>query len=225
MTTQQITVELHSHTYHSTDSLMSPSRLLEICVQKGIDRIAITDHNAIGGALQAAAIDRERVIIAEETQTTKGELLGHFMVEEIPGGLSPEETITRLRDQGAFISVSHPFDHTRSGSWKEEDLRQILPLVDAVESFNARTWSDHPNTRARQVALEVDLLQTAGSDAHIPYELGRTLLKMPPFHDVDTFRAALAEAEILGHRSTPLVHLSSRYATWRKKMGWTPPAP
>lgn len=225
MTIQQVTVELHSHTYHSTDSLLSPARLLEICDRKGIDHIAITDHNSTAGAFQAAAIDGERVIIGEEIKTTKGELLGYFLQEEIPPGLSPEDTISRLRDQGAFISVSHPFDHTRSGSWAEDDLRQILPLVDAIETYNARTWTDDPNTRALTLALETNLLQTAGSDAHIPYEVGRTLLRMPAFDNVETFRVALAEAEILGRRSTPLVHFSSRYATWRKKMGWTPPAP
>lgn len=222
-TMQQLTVELHSHTYHSTDSLLSPERLLDICVRKGIDRIAITDHNTTAGAFQAAVLDPERVIIGEEIKTTKGELLGYFLQEEIPPGLTPEETISRLRDQGAFISVSHPFDHTRSGSWAEEDLHRILPHVDAIETYNARTWSDHPNRVALEFALKAGILQTAGSDSHAPSEVGQTVIKMPIFHDVETFRTALTAAEILGRRSCPLVHLYSRYATWRKRLGWTPP--
>lgn len=222
-TMPRLTVELHSHTYHSTDSLLSPAHLLSICVREGIDRIAITDHNTTAGAFQAASLDPERVIIGEEIKTTKGELLGYFLQEEIPAGLTPEETISRLRDQGAFISVSHPFDHTRSGSWAEEDLRQILPLVDAIETYNARTWSDRPNVAALEFALDARLLQTAGSDAHSPSEVGQTVLKMPVFHDVETFRTSIAKAEILGRRSCPLVHLYSRYATWRKRLGWTPP--
>lgn len=220
---RRLTVELHCHTYHSTDSLLSPERLLDICVREGIDRIAITDHNTTAGAFQAAALDPERVIIGEEIKTTQGELLGYFLQEEIPPGLTPEETITRMRDQGAFISVSHPFDHTRSGSWAEDDLRRILPLVDAIETYNSRTWSDRPNMAALEFALEADLLQTAGSDAHAPSEVGQTVVKMPVFHDAVTFRTSLAGAEILGRRSCPLVHLHSRYATWRKRLGWTPP--
>lgn len=220
---QRLTVELHSHTYHSTDSLLSPDRLLAICVHKGIDRIAITDHNTTAGAFQAAASDPERVIIGEEIKTTKGELLGYFLQEEIPPELTPEDTISRLRDQGAFISVSHPFDHTRSGSWMVEDLRRILPLVDAIETYNARTWSDRPNRSALELALSAGLLRTGGSDSHAAYEVGRTVVKMSLFHDAESFRKALAEAEILGRRSCPLVHLYSRYATWRKRLGWTPP--
>ncbi|HUS84376.1 MAG TPA: PHP-associated domain-containing protein [Anaerolineales bacterium] len=222
-TMQRLTVELHSHTYHSTDSLLSPERLLDICVRKGIDRIAITDHNTTAGAFQAAALDPERVIIGEEIKTTKGELLGYFLQEEIPQGFSPQETISMLRDQRAFISVSHPFDHTRSGSWAEEDLRRILEQVDAIETYNARTWSDRPNRTAREFALDAGLLQTAGSDSHAPAEVGQTVVKMPVFHEVETFRTALSEAEILGRRSCPVVHLYSRYATWRKLLGWTPP--
>jgi predicted metal-dependent phosphoesterase TrpH len=214
-----ITVELHCHTCFSKDSLMLPARLLEVGSQRGIDRIAITDHNEFDGALKCAQIAPERVIVGEE----EGELLAYFLEERVPPNLSPEETITRLRDQGAVISVAHPYDSIRGGSWSESYLERILPLVDAIEVFNARTWSSGPNEKAARAAQKYNLLRTAGSDAHAYSEVGRTLLRLPDFDDAESFRIALASAEIIQKRSSPLVHFFSRYATLRKSLGWSSP--
>jgi predicted metal-dependent phosphoesterase TrpH len=217
-----LTVELHCHTYYSKDCLLDPTRVLEVCRKKGIDRVAITDHNTIDGALSASQVDPERVIIGEEIMTSRGELLGYFMKENIPPNLSPRETITRLRAQDAFISVSHPFDSMRSGSWQEESLREILDLVDAIEVFNARSWTNAANTKALTLAQEQGVLATAGSDAHASIEVGRTVLTLPVFHDRESFRSALSRAQIHPRRSSFLVHFFSRYATVRKALGWTP---
>ncbi len=211
-----ITVDLHCHTVHSPDSLIRPVRLLEICERKGIERLAITDHNTIEGALEAAALDPTRFIVGEEIKTTEGELLGYFMQERIPPRLSPEETIGRLRDQGAFISVAHPLDPLRGGAWSEVNLRRILPLVDALEVFNARTLGSAPNDRAKALAEEAGLLGTAGSDAHGYVEVGRAGLRLPAFEDAVTMKEALNNAEVVGRLSSPFVHLISRYAVWRK---------
>ncbi len=218
------TVEFHCHTYRSADSLVLPGALLAACRQRGIDRVAITDHNRLGGAQEAAGIDPARVILGEEIMTTQGELLAFFLREEIPAGLTPMECIRELRRQDAFISVSHPFDTTRHGSWRPDDLEQILPLVDALEVFNARTLSDAPNRRAADLAQRAHLLGTSGSDAHTTLELGRAAMELAPFEDAAGLRHALATARIRRRLSSPLVHLASRYAVWRKRMGWRPPA-
>ena len=115
-------MEFHCHTIYSKDSLTPPQRLAEACRRKGIDRVVITDHNTIAGAKIAQAADPERVIVGEEIMTTRGEILAAFVTTEIPALLTPGETIERLREQGAFISVSHPFDAWRKGGWEEEDL-------------------------------------------------------------------------------------------------------
>jgi predicted metal-dependent phosphoesterase TrpH len=214
-----IAVELHCHTYHSKDSLMLPARMLEICRRKGLDRIAITDHNTIDGALEAQSLAPERVIVGEEIMTERGELLGYFLNETIPPGLSPQETIERLRDQGAVISVSHPFDSVRKGSWEEPDLREILPFVDAIETFNARVWSRGANERAQALADEIGIPGTVGSDAHAYLELGRAYLRMTEFEGPAEMRAALHTAEVAARRSSPLVHFLSRYASLRKRWG------
>ena len=217
-------VELHCHTYHSKDSLASPRALLEVCRRRGIDRLAITDHNVFAGALEAASLDPERFILGEEIMTTEGELLGYFMSEEIPPGLSPEETIDRLRRQGAVISVAHPYDYSRRGAWREEVLRPLLPRLDALEAFNARTYGGRPNERAAALARAAGLPGLAGSDAHAPFEIGRGLTRLEPFADADGFRRSLRTAELVTRHSAAWVHLVSRYAVLRKKLGWRPPS-
>jgi predicted metal-dependent phosphoesterase TrpH len=216
-------VELHCHTYHSGDSLMLPEAILRVCKRRGIDRVAVTDHNSIAGALEAAQLDPERVIVGEEILTTEGEILGYFMQEEIPAGLPPQEVVQRLKDQGAVISVSHPFDLTRGCRWNPGTLKGLLPVLDALEVFNARCWSDEPNHKAAAFAAEGGKPGTAGSDAHFPAEVGRAYITMSAFDDAKSFRAALAGAQVVGRRSFPLVHLLSRYAVIRKSLGWSPP--
>lgn len=195
---------------------MQPARLIEVCRQRGIGRLAITDHNSIQGAREAAALDPQLIIVGEEIQTTKGELLGYFLQEEIPHGLPPEEAIARLRQQGAFISVSHPCDRFRKGAWARDALERILPLVDALEVFNARTMMVADNHAAERIAADAGLLATAGSDAHAYVEVGRSGMLAPPFEDAAGLRDALAQAQIVRRLSPPWVHLLSSYARWRK---------
>lgn len=222
--THRWTVELHCHTHFSSDGLMRPEKLVEVAARRGIDRVAITDHNTTAGALEAARVDPQRVIVGEEIFTTRGELLAFFVTEEVPQGLTPREAIERLRRQGAVISVSHPFDRTRAGAWEPEDLQDILGLVDALEVFNARTLGDGPNRRAAALAASAGLPGTAGSDAHAYAELGRAVLKMEPFADAAGMRASLRTAEVRARRSPAAVHLLSRYASWRWRLGWRPQA-
>ena len=155
--------------------------------------------------------------------TSAGELLAAFVEEKIPPRLPPLEAIARLRDQGAFISVSHPFDVMRKGHWELSDLEQIVPLVDAIETFNARCFSAEHNHQAQAFAQDKDILGTAGSDAHAAFELGKAQMILPEFHDADSLRLALAQVQFQVSMSAPWVHFTSRYATLRKKLGlWMP---
>src|SRR5512138_2884174 len=174
-------VEFHCHTNASKDSLTTPAELVAACRRKGIDRVVVTDHNTTAGARVAQALDPERVIVGEEIMTTHGEILASFVSEEIPNGLSPREAIRRLKDQGAFISVSHPFDRRRKGHWEEKDLLEILPQVDAVEVYNSRCMQPHFNDLARQFAEKHNIPGTVGSDAHAAFELGRSLMLLETF--------------------------------------------
>ncbi|HSB01763.1 MAG TPA: PHP-associated domain-containing protein [Anaerolineales bacterium] len=210
-------VEFHCHTDASKDSLTSPGELVEACRRKGIDRVVVTDHNTIAGARAAQALDPERVIVGEEIMTTRGEILAAFVSEEIPKGLTPQETIRRLRAQGAFISVSHPFDSFRSGGWHEPHLLEILPLVDAIEVYNSRCMLPRFNRAARRFAEKYRVAGTVGSDAHTAYELGRSLLLLEPFDGSEGLRDVIRTGGRKVKWSPPWFHFSSRYATIRKK--------
>jgi hypothetical protein len=212
-------IELHAHTWYSEDSLLRPRTLIEVARRRGLDKIAITDHNTLRGAREAYTLDPERVIIGEEIMTSRGELLAFFVQEEIPAGLSPQETIRRLREQGAVISVSHPFDRLRKGHWRLPDLLEILPLVDALEGFNARCLRASDNDQAQALAREHGLPITVGSDAHAALEIGRARLILPSFDSAGDFRRALAQARPQARLSPAWVHLLSRYAVWRKRLG------
>ena len=205
-------VELHCHTRASHDSLVHVDRYLERCKKLGIEKIAITDHNEIKAALAAKALAPDKVIVGEEIQTSRGELLGYFMTEWIPPGLDPYETIDRLRDQGAFISIPHPFDPFRSKDWEQGDLKALVPYVDAVETFNARCMGNKPNLEAAFFAVEHDLLMTVGSDAHTLDELGAATLVMRDFDDSESFKASLPSAEQMTEHTPFYTHFFSTYA-------------
>jgi len=213
-----IRVELHCHTDASGDSLLSISTLLKTCERKKIDKIAITDHNTIRNALLAYQLAPNRVIIGEEILTRQGELLAFFVTQEIPAGLDAMEAILELRKQGAFISVSHPFDHYRKGYWRETDLIKIADEVDAIEVFNARCIRNQHNHQARTFAENYHLLGTVGSDAHSAVEVGRAYHRMANFDNAEQFRHALLNSETCTRLSSPLVHLFSRFAKWKKTL-------
>ena len=212
-----ITLEFHCHTNASKDSLTKPEDLILMARKKGLDRLVITDHNSIAGARAAQALDPELIIVGEEIMTTKGEILAAFVSEEIPAGLTPQETIRRLKEQGAFISVSHPYDTHRKGGWKEIDLLEIVPHVDAIEVFNSRCMDPHFNHQARAFAEKYDLPGTVGSDAHGAFEVATSVLVLDPFQGPDEMRKVIRQAKVKTKLSPWWVHLVSRYAAMKKR--------
>jgi predicted metal-dependent phosphoesterase TrpH len=215
-------VDLHTHTLWSKDCLISFKTILRLCEKRGLARIAITDHNTADGALAMQRLAPDVVIAGEEIMTTKGEILAYFVRESVPAGLSPDETIRRLRDQGAVISVSHPFDRLRKGAWLESDLLEIADRVDAIEVFNARCLFPADNQRAAHFAAQRGLVGTAGSDAHTAIEYGRACVQMQPFSGAESFLNALRSARLVTQLSPAYVHMGSTAAKWIKKLGLRP---
>ena len=213
-----ISTEFHCHTYASKDSLTRPVDLISTARRKGIDRVIVTDHNSIAGAREAQSIDPELIIVGEEIMTTKGEILAAFVMEEIPANLTPQRTIQLLREQGAFISVSHPFDELRKGGWMETDLLEILPLVDAIEVYNSRCMLPRFNRRAGLFALMNNVAGTVGSDAHAAFEVGRSLMLLDQFTGPDEMRKIIRKGIPKVKWSPPWFHLTSRYASMMKKL-------
>jgi predicted metal-dependent phosphoesterase TrpH len=210
-----ISIDFHCHSNTSPDSLADIKKLVTTARARGLTRLVITDHNSIVGALEAKALDPDLIVVGEEIKTTRGEILAAFVKELIPRGLSPLETIGRLREQGAFISISHPFD-LRSGAWVLADLLDITHFVDAIEVFNSRCIKKDANHLALNYARQYNLPGIAGSDAHSAFELGNARLMLPPFKGPDGLRNVIREGKVLGRRAPFWVHLLSRYAQFRK---------
>jgi len=212
-----VKAEFHCHTCHSKDSQLSIKDLLITCQSKDLQRVVITDYNNIQGAVEANALDPHRFIVGEEIMTQQGELLGYFLIEPVPAGLSPMETIKILRSQEAFISVSHPFDAFRSGHWAPDNLMNIAPYIDAIEVYNSRCLFRRFNTQAKNFAQEHALLGTVGSDSHYAGEVGSATLSLPDFNDAASLKAALLVAQPHLKLSSPWVHFYSRQAAWQIK--------
>jgi predicted metal-dependent phosphoesterase TrpH len=210
-------VDFHSHTHYSPDSIASVDAVLRSAHDHLLGRLVITDHNSIKGALEAAKLEPDFVIVGEEIQTTYGEFLVAFVKEEIPAHLDPFKVLELLKAQDAFISISHPMDMLRSG-WPLEVLEEIAPYVDAIETANARVLKPSTNQQAAVFACEHKLPATAGSDAHHPYEIGRMALDLPEFSGSEGLRKVIGQGKVVGSISPAWVHLFSTQAKITKRL-------
>jgi predicted metal-dependent phosphoesterase TrpH len=213
-----VRADLHSHTHWSSDCSTPYKAIVAACQRRGIDVLAITDHNRIEGALELAEQKLPiQIVVGEEVRTTEGEIIGLFLRDWIPPRLSPEETIAEIKRQGGVVYVPHPFDAIRRGVILPQTLERIASSIDAVEVLNARLHAMERNQRAVQFADERKLLKGAGSDAHTAYEIGRAGVEMPAFTDAASFKEALRRATVFGRPSHPIVHAASSWAKVRKR--------
>ncbi len=216
-------LDLHVHTLYSSDSLLTLSEIAEVLRRRGVDGLAVLDHNTIDGALAL----RERapfvVIVGEEIRTTEGEIAGLFLERQIPPGLSPEETIAAIREQGGIVYVPHPLDRLRRSALGRESLERIIKQVDALEVFNARDLVPQNTALARRIAEAHGLAMGAGSDAHVAYEIGRGYVEIESFDGPSSFLAALRRGVATGTRTTPLIHgLTTLTKLYRRLAGKLP---
>jgi predicted metal-dependent phosphoesterase TrpH len=211
--------DLHVHTCYSVDGSLSPETIVGLCQERGIDALAITDHNTIAGALAVREIAPFPVIVGQEISSSDGELLGFFLEEEVPRGLSAAETIAQIKQQGGLAGVPHPFDRMRGERLARKVLDEVAGELDFVEGFNGRVTLAADNHRAREFARRHCLPCTAGSDAHCKHELGRAYVKMPSVDgSKGQFVAQLAQARIAGGVSPFWVHFFSIYRRLRNRM-------
>jgi predicted metal-dependent phosphoesterase TrpH len=195
-----VRVDLHSHTMFSGDSTTTPDEIAVAVADTGIDVLCITDHHAVEGAVRLAHDLPCRVVVGEEVRSTHGEIIGLFLSEHVPAGLSPEDTAGRIRSQGGLVYVPHPFDPMRRNLRPEAlDALVAAGLVDAIEGFNAKTSLRSLNARAVQYAARHGVPVGAGSDAHVPDAIGAAFCEMVDFDGPTSFLAALHDADLVGH--------------------------
>jgi hypothetical protein len=206
-----IAVDLHLHTSWSHDCTIPVVDLLDHAAEIGLGAIAVTDHNAFGGALEAVELARGRplaVIPGEEVKTDgQGEVIGLFLEEEIPRGMSFADTIAAIREQGGLVYLPHPFDRLHAIP-DPATLHRHLPEIDVFEVFNARLLRESFNDEALRFAHKYRLLQGAGSDAHVLQGVGTGALRMRRFEGPEEFLLSLRTAEVL-RRPKSLAYLQS----------------
>ena len=212
-------VDLHLHTHFSHDSGAPSKSIVARCIKTGLNCIAVTDHNTIKGALEVRSVAPFQVITGEEIRSTVGDIIGLFLEEEIPKGLTPLETVQAIRDQGGLVSVPHPFDRLRSSSIKYDALQEILPFVDIMEAFNAHDLFRSDNEKAAAYARVHDLLTAAVSDSHTPLELGRTYVEVPEFDgSAEGFKKALTEATLVPRKAHHILRLTMMYTKMKRAL-------
>jgi predicted metal-dependent phosphoesterase TrpH len=206
-----ILADLHMHTSRSHDCGMEVDDVLEQAEAEELGAIAVTDHNVFAGALEAVELARGRelvVIPGEEVKTkAQGEIIGLFLREEIPRGMSFAETIAAIKEQGGLVYLPHPFDRLHHIP-DSATLHRHLAEIDVFEVYNARLLFENYNDEALRFATKYNLTMGAGSDAHVLQGIGTGALRMRAFDGPEEFLLSLRTAQVL-RRPKSLVYLQS----------------
>ena len=212
-------IDLHMHTWGSWDCTSDPERVLAAARARGVQRIAITDHNRLHVALEMAARYPDQVIPGEEVKTAEGiDVIGLYLHTEIPKGTPAADTCRMIREQGGIAYLPHPYAKGKGGSGRYAD--QLAPLCEVVEVFNARLHPGRLNEPAPDLAARHGCLWGAGSDAHTVGEVAGAWVEVPAHPNTAAgLRAALAHGRVHGTTASNLVHLAS---TWAKVRKWLP---
>lgn len=204
---KRIDVDLHMHTDHSWDCATPVEVLLDTARAQGLGAIAVTEHNEISGALEAAekaAAYGVKVIVGEEVKTaSQGEVIGLFITEKIERGMTLQETVAEIKRQGGLVYVPHPFDRMHSVP-DYEHLLAIVDDIDLIEIYNPRVAIGSFNEEAERFAAKYRILAGAGSDSHVAQGLGSVRVRMPDFDGPQEFLEALRSAEIITKPSSLL---------------------
>jgi predicted metal-dependent phosphoesterase TrpH len=201
-----ILADLHMHTNHSHDCATDSEALLDHCIAQGLGAVAITDHNEVSGALEAAALGKPiTVIVGEEVKTSQGEVTGLFLRERIEPGMTMDETIAAIQDQGGLVYMPHPFDRMHTIP-DPATLLRVLDSIDIFEVYNSRLLFDAFNDDAMRFAAKYNLIQAAGSDAHVLQGIGTALNQIPAFDGPEEFLLAMRQNQIV-RRPKSLLYL------------------
>ncbi|MBM4240935.1 MAG: PHP domain-containing protein [Euryarchaeota archaeon] len=198
-------IDPHIHSIYSGDATGTPRGIIKRSRKIGLDAIAIADHNTTKGltvALKESKGFNDFIIIpAIEISTKKGHLVVLGVTEDIKPGLSPEETIEIIRNQGGIAIAPHPFVRYREGL-----CDNVLTLdVDAIETLNSRYIFGYSNWRAKKLAAKRNLPEIGCSDAHFIGAIGSCVTKVEADFSVESILEGILKGEtnVFGDR-TPL---------------------
>ena len=213
-----IRLDLHNHTRGSWDCLSDPENLLLRAQARGIQRIAITDHNHLGVALAMHEKYPDQIIPGEEVKTREGiDLIGLFIQREIPKGTGARDACELIREDGGIVYLPHPYAPGKGGGGRHAEA--LAPFVDVVEVFNARLHPRRWNGPAEELARSHGKLRGAGSDAHTLREVGGAWVEVPAHENrPGELLEALATGKVQGRTAPLWIHLASTWAKVRKSL-------
>lgn len=198
-------LDLHIHSKYSFDSYLDPEKIIHVAKKKGLDGIAITDHNTIKGGLKALKYksDGLTIIIGSEITTEKGDILGLFLNEEIKSN-DFLEVVDKIKEQNGIAVLAHPYKHVNI----LDD--NIISKVNALEGFNARVKSS--NEKIKYLSLKHKFPVTAGSDAHFYFEIGRGVTMLNNINEFEDIKKAIinGNTKIYGETSPQYVSMGSK---------------
>jgi len=207
----KVYVDLHVHTRYSRCSNLHPRDVAAVAQKRGLTAVAVTDHNTIEGAQAVRSLAGQlKVITAEEIRTRQGEIIGYFLRERIPPGLSVRETIAEIRRQEGLVSVPHPFDRLRSSRLEKCALEEIAGHIDMIEVFNARDIITARDEDLLGLILQQGAVPVAASDAHLKTEIGRAYVIMDDFRTPGEFLASLKCGRTVARKSPFWVHIATK---------------
>lgn len=221
-------IDLHCHSEASADCstplVLFPAR----CRERGVWVQAITDHNQIWGAQKLQEIVEEEkikkagfpltVIVGEEVSTTHGEMIGLFLKEKVPPGLSPKETVAAIKEQGGLALLPHGFDPLKRWRLQPMALETVADQIDIVETFNARISHLRWNQAAVDWSKLHHLPMSAGSDAHTLADIGSAWVEVPVqrIQNPQDLLAALQSGVPVGEWTHPV--LAFAYKLWDRSL-------
>jgi len=211
-------IDFHVHSCYSKDSAMSNEEIIKSCKDRGINCIALTDHDELAGALEMEKSGLFRVIAGEEVKTADGEIIGLFLKEKIRAGLSAEETVKEIKTQDGLVYIPHPFSKWRRTKLKLSALEKIKNDIDIMEVFNSRNFFRTDNLKAEEYALENNITMAVGSDSHITCELGSCYVEVEDFSSPSDLLTVLKHGHRVTNLSSAFVHFGSAFVRIRKNL-------
>jgi predicted metal-dependent phosphoesterase TrpH len=213
----QLKIDLHVHTFYSYDSLITPKELVFYAKKRGLDGVAITDHDRVDGALKIAEETDFLIIPGIEISSLNGHIVALNVHELVPPKLSVDETLDRIHEVGGIAIACHPITF-----FKESLKGHISPRFDAIEVINSAAFPfDYSVRHSQEIASQLGIARVAGSDAHYGPEIGHAYTLVDAESEVDEIVKAIRKGSCSPHgKAIPLtMRLKKQLLVLKRKFG------